>query len=401
MHQPPQGLRLVTLLGVVAGALPAPATGEPPAASFLGARSRAGPTVCVDSKSWQDSRAYECKDYQAYKYCDASGGPGDGWVPLWGGFGNYAGSGGQAASGACCACGGGKQEELPTCRSFACPVGYSVKTSAAGQHCTSLSCDGRTDMAACCDQGTDVRVAVDNIRVLIGQLQQTVSKDTAATGDAEAESVRAEAAGYRDGRIAQLKDGLAKERMAATSDANAWFARLTGHNGGDLAKAAQHEITAVGYMATKAAATTGEARANKPMLEESAKNVMDAFQAALSAWQSAKDVGGSATEQGLKEFADYYGDLNTTWPLVVQGVDAANAALDATTVPGQATRWSKETTRLTTDLAQMVDHHAKSVNAQVQAARNSADAALGITGENRGKVRVLEAMVDQAAKAME
>lgn len=400
MWPSPQGLRMAWLLAVIAG-MPAQVAGKPLAASFLGSRTVA-PTVCVDTPGWQDSRGFQCKDYNAQAFCDSKGNPGLGWVPLWGTLSDYAGVQNQGADAACCSCGGGIQQDLPTCSSFQCPTGFTAKSAAANQHCMSLTCDGQKDMLTCCDEGLEVANAVDKINVLHKELLSELAHSTKKAGEAEADKVYTEAKTYTDKQLEELKLYLDKERAAATSEAKSWFTGLTGSAPGvNLEQAVQHEITSVGYMAAKVAATKGGARMNEEALKDSAKGVQDAYQHALSSWQSATDVGGSASKMGLQEFEDYYKDLNSTWPQIVQGIKAANDALDATTGPGQATRWGKESTRLTTDLTQLVNLHATSVNAQVQAAKGSADLALENTSGNRRKVVVLEAMVEQSAKAMQ
>jgi hypothetical protein len=400
MQTLPQGLRAVGLLGIIAGALPAAAMGKPLASSFLGSRSRAAPTACTDEPGWEDSRKYPCDVYVSQNYCTAAGGEGNGWVPLWGTLDDFKGTNDLSATKACCGCGGGKQEPLPQCDLFKCPTGFLAKKDASAAFCTRLECDGEEDMVTCCETDPAVQNAVEQMKVLIQEKADETAKSIADIGEGEVTKTVASVTQYRDKQIQELQAKLEDKRAAALGDASKWFSEKTGDQGGNLVQAAQHEITAVGYMAARAAAHDGEAKVNEKVVEENAKGVKDEFNGALSAWKSASTIGGSASKTGLREFEDYYKDLNATWPVIVQGIKAANEALDSTEGPGQATRWAKETTRLTTDLSQMVDAHATSVNMQVQAAKMSADQALGATGGNRVKVIVLEALVDKAAKSM-
>lgn len=403
MRALPQGLLAVRLLAI-AGALPAAAAGKPLAASFLG--SRAGtlaanpPTACTDEPGWKDSRGYECDAYVSQNYCAATGEAGNGWVPFWGAIDEYKGEGGLSATKACCGCGGGKQEPLPKCDLFKCPNGFLPKKDAPNSFCTRLECDGEKDVANCCETDPAVLSAVEQMKVLIQEKVDATASSIAKIGEGEVAKTVAGATQYRDKQIQALQADLQKERDEALGEASKEFSDKTGDLGGNLVQAAQHEITAVGYMAARAAAKDGDARVNEKTVEENAQGVKDGFSGALSAWKKASSISGSSTKTGMKAFEDYYKDLNSTWPVIVQGIEAANVALESSEGPGQAARWSKETTRLTTDLSQMVDQHATSVYAQVEAAKMSADQALAATGSNRGKVIVLEALVDKASKSM-
>eukprot|EP00667_Euglena_gracilis_P014128 EG_transcript_14616 len=66
-----------------------------------------GKSRCTDTVGWKDSENETCAAYKTKDYCTTAGGYGNGWVPDWGTFADFADANGLDATEACCACGRG------------------------------------------------------------------------------------------------------------------------------------------------------------------------------------------------------------------------------------------------------------------------------------------------------
>ena len=75
---------------------------------------------CTDIPGWTDSFGYSCLDYEVSNFCNATGGYGIGWDPLWGTFADYQNQG-FIGTDACCVCGGGLKG---VCMQVPVPLAY-------------------------------------------------------------------------------------------------------------------------------------------------------------------------------------------------------------------------------------------------------------------------------------
>jgi len=65
---------------------------------------------CKNKKGWIDAKGQDCEDYAEGEFCTRKGGYGDAWLDEWGKFEDVKNQG-KTAIEACCACGGGGQDD--------------------------------------------------------------------------------------------------------------------------------------------------------------------------------------------------------------------------------------------------------------------------------------------------